>query len=399
MTFDPNFLVERQQVDAWIASELEVAMSESDYGSALDAHWRATSPTVGEFLAENFRNIPGGDSPYNAALTDALRSGDGSSYYKALLMQALVLVQAADRAQSGQANERVRITFLPSNTRYAAMYEPHMVKGWSVIGIDWGMLCAVMTTAALVSHCVQGHYDPATQAMQWTLSPESAVAAFDANPDLKAMWVNGLTPAIIPSLPPIAPTFGGEPHQTVFGLMVLKAMIFGLVAHEYGHVMRNHWRDRRRANELRFQIEHEADGLSVLLAMRDPWKVLARNESEYNPQERTFTVAGCLLLQSMLKQLQIGDRMVDDLTGRKPRASTHPDPMDRMEGLRQIMDLLVPQNTVQRREIDMYAWFLINFFDAVWNRSTSALFLHLQRQDALGVRPIEAAPGANLRFL
>ena len=72
--------------------------------------------------------------------------------------------------------------------------------------------------------------------------------------------------------------------------------------------------------------------------------------------------------------------------------------MNRVQGLRQIMDVLVPGNTVQRREIDMYAWFLINFVDAIWNRSIEALIAHLRQQDGLEVQPVEMAPNAKLQL-
>lgn len=396
---EADYLAERARVDAWIATDLEVAMGESEYGRSLYSAWQASSRPIGRLLEDSFAKIPSGLGLYNMALTGALRSGEADSYYKAMLMQALALVQAADRAKNGVAIEKVRITFLPSNTRYAAIYEPYVAKGWLVIGIDWGMLCATMTVAAVVSHCLQGRFEPGRSEISWLLTPESAIAHFDAHPKLMAMWVEGLTPAIIPSLPPVAPQFPTEPHRSAFGVMLLKAMIFGLVAHEYGHAMRNHMNDERRATELRAQIEHEADAMSIFLAMCDPWKVLARTSDEYIPHQRYVAVASCLLLQSMLKHLQIGDRMVDDLTGRRPRTSTHPDPIERFRALRQIIDLIVPAGSVQRREIDRFSSFLINLLDGIWNRSTGALFGHLQQQRELQVTPAEAVRGSELKFL
>ncbi|MFC4313639.1 hypothetical protein ACFPN2_31490 [Steroidobacter flavus] len=398
MTQGPEFLAEQARVDAWIAADLEAAMGESEYGRALHEGWKQGSIDFGKFLAAAYRRIFKRKTAYNRALVDSLVGGEAGSYYKALLMQALLLSQTADRTSRGQAHEKVRITFLPSNSRYAAIYEPHVAKGWLVIGVDWGVLCAVMTVASVVSHCLQGRMTE-DRAVEWRLTPASAIEHFDRHPELKQMWVEGLTPAIVPSLPPKPPMFSDEPHQAAFGTMLLQGMIFGLVAHEYGHAIRSHLSDERRHTPLRSQLEHEADGMSIMLAMLDPWKALASAPDEFDPQQRTLTVAGCFLMQSVLKWLQVGDRMASDLTGRELRASTHPDPMIRMSAMKKIFDMVAPANTVQRREVDTYALFLFDTLDAIWNKSVDALFTHLSQQEALRVRAVESVPNADLRFL
>jgi hypothetical protein len=397
MITEAGHLAARAKVDAWIDRELEAAMTATEYGRAIQACWRSISPDIGNQLAHAFRQIPGGDSTHNRILIDALQNGEADSYYKALFHQALALVQAADRDERGEALENIRIAFLPSNSRYAAIFEPAVAPGWLVIGFDWGVLCAVMTLAGVVSNCVQGGFT-GDGAMDWRLIPEGAVQHFDAHPELQTLLIEGLAPSLLPSMPPIAPTFGAAVHQMVFGLMVMKAMVFGLVAHEYAHARHAHFRDPRLKSELRSQLEHEADATAILFALKDPWALIAKHQAAYNPQERTFTVAGCLLLQCLLKQLQMGDCMVRDLTGTPGRQETHPDPADRMKGLRQVIDLLLPTNTVQRREVEKYAWFLINLADAIWNRSIEPMIDYLRQREELEILALANVPDAELRL-
>ena len=119
----------------------------------------------------------------------------------------------------------------------------------------------------------------------------------------------------------------------------------------------------------------------------------------YDPQTRTFTVAGCFVLQSLLKMLQTGDRIVADLRREPERRSTHPDPKLRLLALREVMGVILPHNSREFREVEMYAWFLVNFLDLAWNRSIGDLIGHLQKQEGLATRSVSIIPGAELRFL
>jgi hypothetical protein len=395
-----NFDEEKRSVEAWIQSERDLSFTRCPYGCFVRGAW-GKQLTGGDEIKAATKNFPPAFANYFGLAWDEVFSGEGLTDgnvpgYHGILKRALKLVQESDRAISGAANERVVVTTLPTNQRYAAIYEPFVAPGWSVIALDWGMICAVIGLAVCFSECAT--VKSIDNGVAIGFGPAQLDAAVKAHPTIAAKAAKFLIPAIIASnYPPQPLLFDAAPERNGVATLIINALLFCIVAHEYGHLSRRHLDETQANEERRFQIEHEADGMAIVFALKDPWAKVVGEENAAMP---LITASSYAFLLSFLGMLEIGDQMARDFGFPTFVAHTHPPPQRRLQALQQIFTthLKISENVV--RKILEYEQGFLTFGDCLWNKASKEIFAQLEKgYVSLQPYPPNRVSGARLMFL
>lgn len=180
--------------------------------------------------------------------------------------------------------------------------------------------------------------------------------------------------------------------------LIFDGLLFCIIAHEYSHLLLGHVERNIIDAETRFRIEHSADMMAVLLALRDPWNIaLSDTTTKLLP---TLTGACFVLLLSFLKMLERGDQILERL-GHVATASTHPPSQVRLDAIAAVVESTLDDNRPAWTVFDEFATGFLSFGESLWVRASSEVFTRLQgevtRPSNVSTPP--SLEGATLKFL
>jgi hypothetical protein len=395
---------EEASVRKWLEFEREQAFAGTDYGKMLRSTWQSL-PNAFERVINNpqqqklYKTLTASFKNYTSYLSKSLEGASDSLTipgYHGLLERSLDLCKIAAKFATGETWEKVIVTTLPSNQRYAAVYQPHVAPSWRVIALDWGVICGMIGLGVCFAKCI-----PATGnagASSFNFSERQLIRAA-RKPEITKLAAGFLPPAIQASNTPPIPLLidGISPQQNLMAAMIINGLIFCVVAHEYGHIMRGHIEEAEVGEERRFQMEHEADTVALTLALANPWKHMTGVDEPSIP----LITTGCLaLVFSFLMMLDIGDSILADLgnVGVKPNR-THPDPLTRWEAIITALSCLpLPKKTkefILRVQAPMFA-----FGESLWDAAVQSV--HTTLAQNVASRTLSEMPnlkGATLKFV
>lgn len=390
-----------EELSSWLRDERDYCYSSVAYGDTLQKVWRDAAKIVEgrEDLTKRYERLSEDGRDYIAPVVSSLdRSEDGIPGYQGVIERSLRLTQNADHEQYGNHLEKVVVVTLPTNYRYAAVYEPFIKRDWKVIAIDWGFICGLWGLSVCFSSVVPTSRD----------KNESATLNFDAErlaeavkrdeASLTKKFVEMILPCIMMgNNPPISLLLEEDKSKILATGMLFNSLVFSVTAHEYAHLRRDHLAEKGASIERRHQMEFEADSLSLVYALTNPWRTMLSDEDS---NMSILSVAAQSLLLFFVQMLEMGDHMLSDLGCLRSVAKTHPPAMKRLLSSQYILNKVLQIDDRTRDVLNKYREGLTVFGNTLWNASVGELVEEMRRrlpahQTSEGTDP----RGAELMFL
>lgn len=381
----------------WLREEWEYCLATVPYGPALRAAW-SQSTDLAEDAERRFGAFPPELRGFSAPFLSSLRASTGIPGFQGVVERSMRLVQVADRERHGREIPNVVAATLPTNERYAAVYEPHGARSWRVIALDWGFICGLWGLAVCFARVAPATRD-ASGALVIDLDPEKLAQAVAGD---DGMVSRSLTRTMVPCIlmstdPPEPLPLAQEPARIRVTGTVFNALVFSVVAHEYAHLRLDHLGAADVDRSRRHQMEMEADGLALVYALMNPWGKLEGLE------DRTswgMAAAAQSLVLSFIGMLEMGDRMVRDLGSGRRSMDTHPPAGARLAASEYLLHQVLNLDERVKRRVNGYRRGFAVFADEIWNRSVQQLLEQLRmRLPGSGVGERVALRRADLRFL
>ena len=382
----------------WLHEEWLYCLSSIPYGQNLveawgqSAGWNVNQLKALENLSEEQRSFR---APFWKSFD---RSKGGIPGYQGIVERCLQLVQAADEDHHGSSLENVAVATLPTNERYAAVYRPHIARDWNVIALDWGFICGLWGAAVCFAKIAPAARN-ADGSFTINFKPQRLAKAVSEGGDaVSDLLSKALVPCILMGLePPIPLPLEEDLTRVVIVGSVFNGLVFSVVAHEYAHIRLGHLSSVNTELTRRHQMEHEADGLALAYALKNPWRILGWMEDW---SSCVMAVAGQSLVLSFLGMLETGDRMLSELGHERRLSQTHPPAMQRLMGIQFLLNNVLKIDDQVRTRINEFQQGFVAFGDEMWNGSVRKIIGLLSHRVPRQGSPERVRPrSADLKFL
>jgi len=364
-----------EALEQWLKEAFDNACSIVSYGSALKQLW--ADPRQKELIDELCRDLCELDQQYTLPFRESCAGGFKIPGYHGILNRSLQLVQMADRLQRGKCLENIAVSTVPSNSRWAAVYRPHRQKDWSVIGMDWGFITGLWGLSVIFADNVT--LSNIDDGIEFSMDARRLHESVMHNREkATASLLQFLIPCIVMGDSPPMPlplNFDSQSKIAVQGLL-FDAMMFVVVAHEYGHLVREHQYNHRDTAE-RVKMEHEADGMVLVSALSNPWAKLSENEMDQF--SAPLATIAQILVFSLIQMLECADIMLSNL-GKVPLCeSSHPPAQARQEATDYLLSDIIKLSAPTRDYILRSRYGMGIFADTLWNVSVHEVLEQMKK--------------------
>lgn len=387
-----------EALQRWIREEREYCFSTVPYGRPLQNAWLRAPAMIDARLGGLETPTPEQRAFIASVHASMQRPTEVIPIYQGIIDRCLHLVQAADASQGQDPILTVAVATLPTNERYAAVYQPHVAPDWRVIALDWGVisgLWSLSVAVAGVAPCANED-DVLSLPVQVDWLEQAGEQAVQSAGELVA---DAVVPCILMGTePPIPALLGDTPGHALLAALIFNGLVFSIVAHEYAHVRRGHLAESNPTSWRRHQMEFEADGLALAYALSNPWRdsPLFHDASGLPAM---MAVAGQCLGFSFISMLEMGDRMLRDLGRVRSSPQTHPPAAERLRATQYLLRNVLSLNQPTKQLVDAYRHRLLVVSEGLWNRSRRGIAQRLELHERNAEPPHPLRPrDADLRF-
>ncbi|GAA0348730.1 hypothetical protein GCM10009092_11380 [Bowmanella denitrificans] len=367
-------------IDAWRSAVAEGRKIRQDKGDPA-----ASLSTGAKDFAEHF---------YKADFSE----NNEIPFYYGYLVQSKLLAERGAQSLTKGTPLKIAVTTRPTNHRYAAVYKPAISPDWSVIIIDFGFLSVLIGLSVILSRYIGLSNDAKGLAFHF---PKSGADAFFAKDKSTR---NDIVRFLLPCLnlnqndaPVPLPLDNIDEQRNVAATIFIRSLIFSVVAHEFGHVIRGHRRLHSTPHEQLHQMEYEADALGLILTANNPWKYF-----EYFGGGETATVMQLTsihlqaLMLAAIGMIEKAENIARNIGHKIALDNTHPDIGNRLKASEYILGTM-PMSASMRSHIQETRQSLVDFTDSMWTVIEEELSRQINSRSPISGTDF-TVPDADLRF-